>query len=383
MTEEEKDILNLSSSSTTTTDPSSKSVTKDPQEVVVTKEPVYTRESKTSWRENADGTPNKSLMNYHDARLRNIYDQYHYDPNKGDIDRDKTLFDVFGVNPELMRERREKEMERNRLKQKQAAFFNSGAIISDMISAIAGGNVWKRDKDTTAKDAHDANEALRKEQLAADAAAAAAVSKRREALYNAVNALEKDMERFNGTQRVQTGGDMTRKTSGGSTTTMISGGSKTTTKEQEQQAKGSGGGGKKMNVDVNSGSATSKNGYDVDGNEYAALTKRLHSHYSSILDKNDEKADKLRKELLRVGILEETNSGYKWHDDKILGNGEFFLLDDELRRRIVKASNGSFYFVGDKPTITKGRVQRQKEEGNNNSTSSSQVNKNAKRDGSR
>lgn len=80
-----------------------------------------------------------------------------------------TLGNALKIRDNL-RAQREDLQRRNRAKELSSALFNSAALISDIASAGAGGNVWKRDKDTTLQDAVKDNERLRELQAAEDVA---------------------------------------------------------------------------------------------------------------------------------------------------------------------------------------------------------------------
>ncbi len=92
-----------------------------------------------------------------------------YDPVTGKLTPKNTfVFDILGVDPAVMRKKREEEQALNRSKQRESAIYNALAVLGDMITTAGGGNVWKRDADKHAKEAHDANMALDREQLAED-----------------------------------------------------------------------------------------------------------------------------------------------------------------------------------------------------------------------
>lgn len=82
----------------------------------------------------------------------------------------QTLFDALNIPREDLRKERERQQKENRMKQLVSGLYHSGALLSDMISAGVGGNVWKREKDDTAEKAAAENKQLRTLQLAEDAA---------------------------------------------------------------------------------------------------------------------------------------------------------------------------------------------------------------------
>lgn len=82
------------------------------------------------------------------------------------------LSDAIGAKREKIRKQREKEATANARRAKVAAWADSARVIGDIISAGVGGNVYAREKDTTAKEMNERNKALRDLQAAEDAQAA-------------------------------------------------------------------------------------------------------------------------------------------------------------------------------------------------------------------
>lgn len=154
-----------------------------------------------------------------DAAATRAYAAYGYNQKPdGTIERNQSLFDALGLDRDKLRGEREKQMRLNRWKQIESALFNSGAILSDMISAGIGGNVWKRDKETTASNAAKDNERLRELQAAEDAAAAERERKERQDAYKAgEEARYKELDRLK--RNVQEGSSYTRGGSQSDTTT--------------------------------------------------------------------------------------------------------------------------------------------------------------------
>lgn len=118
---------------------------------------------------NPDGTPNEAAERYYQQQKKAYANAYHVDPETGQVDR-RFVSDILGVDPEVMRKQREAEMALNRRKQKESAWYNALAVLGDMVTTAGGGNVWKREADTHAKEAHDDNLKLQKEQAAEDEA---------------------------------------------------------------------------------------------------------------------------------------------------------------------------------------------------------------------
>ncbi len=94
-----------------------------------------------------------------------------YDPTTGELKpTNKFLTTILGVDPAIMRRRRLDEMEINREKQKQSAFFNAISVLGDMITAATGGNVEKREANNAGKEANERNQQLTREQNEEDKA---------------------------------------------------------------------------------------------------------------------------------------------------------------------------------------------------------------------
>lgn len=342
----ESNIVTLNRTSDKTIDPKHTDTIHDEKNIVTTKDPTTTTEYKQSWLYNDDGTINQPLLDYYNEQLKQKQKLYHYDPKTGDIDRG-TLFDVLGVKPEQLKEQREKEMRRNRMKQLGSALFNSGALISDMISAGLGGNVWKREKDNTAEQAHAANVALEREQAADDMKNAAIVNNARNAYYNAMDTLNKNMERYNRTLKVTTGGGTKRTETGGNTHTTTSGGGVHENATQEQQLRkygngtgsgsgsGNGGGGGKTVVNV-----MGSNGVLQKSEVSKEDAKSLIAHAESVYEKAIRGGDQELYDLLhgRGLVTYNSNSGkYEWDNEAMQRSGYLFnvgSIDKDLSKSI-------------------------------------------------
>jgi len=108
-------------------------------------------------RRNPDGTANladvQRLKKEREALINGAY----------------TLSDAIGADREKLRKQREAEAAQNRKRAKVAAFTDSARLLSDIISAGMGGNVYARNADTTAKEMSERNKQLRELQAAEDA----------------------------------------------------------------------------------------------------------------------------------------------------------------------------------------------------------------------
>lgn len=118
---------------------------------------------------NPDGTPNEAAEREFQRRQKAYADAHHIDTETGRVDR-RFVSDILGIDPEVMRKQREAEMALNRRKQKESAWYNALSVLGDMVTTAGGGNVFERQADTHAKEAHDDNLKLQKEQAAEDEA---------------------------------------------------------------------------------------------------------------------------------------------------------------------------------------------------------------------
>ncbi len=266
--------------------------TVDEKKSVTVKDPTTTIEQKQSWMVNPDGTPNQPLIDLYNQRTTENLRTYHIDPNTNTVDRD-SLFGAIGIRPQDTKEQREREIERNRKRQKASALFQSAALISDIISAAHGGNAWKREKDNTAAQAQAANDALHREQLAEDAANAGVVQKYLQDFHKAQDALHKQMEHYNYVIRKQSGG--------GSTTTTTGGNTHTRGTVQQQLRNGSGpdsgsGYGKSMTKTImmqvkNPDGTIGSEAFHIPANDFDALGRYLSAAYSNLTTEGKNNID--------------------------------------------------------------------------------------------
>ena len=337
---------------------------KEPEESVTTRDDEVTTkvEQKQSAFLNPNGTPNQAVNDYFQKNYVAPLQQAHgIDPETGQV-KDATIYTVLGIDPQKSREQRELEAKRNRQKQISAALYHSGALLSDMLSASLGGNVWKRDKDTTAKEAAARNLQLQAEQRAEDAAVGQARNKLNS---DYLAALQKMRDAFD--KSYSTVVSTSTKSGGGSKTTKKGGNSLTTGYNQTvvKDGKNDSGGGKDkwiMNINTKNADGTiKKNGYELNQNEFNAVANLLISHYNRILNQKDENgnltahAKDLRKKLLDAHVLKKTaeedlltNVNIQQNDyntNQVLQNGTFWDLDNALRERIERVSGNKIKFT--------------------------------------
>lgn len=93
--------------------------------------------------------------------------------DKGEVVRNPnaSLYDALQIDREKLRGERDRQERIQRMRKLEHGLANSAMLISDMISAGIGGNVYKRDKDKTNEEADKEIARLREQQIADDAAA--------------------------------------------------------------------------------------------------------------------------------------------------------------------------------------------------------------------
>lgn len=117
-----------------------------------------------------DPAVRQQAQNEYNERMRSLgYVQDTNSPNGWS--KDPTLFDALKVNRDNLKAERERQEKINRNRQLGAAIAETARLVSDMGWGAAGGNVYRREKDTTATDAMNENKRLREQQIADDIAA--------------------------------------------------------------------------------------------------------------------------------------------------------------------------------------------------------------------
>lgn len=298
---------------------------------------------------NPDGTPNEAAERYFQQQKKAYADAYHVNPDTGRVDR-RFVSDILGVDPEVLRKKREEEIALNRSKQKESALYNSLAVLGDMITTASGGNVWKRDADKHAKDAHDDNIKLQKEQAAEDEANnnklrapekeyAAAVANLRDAVGKAYGTkISTTTEQGGGTKSTTTqGNDKTTTTQGRDVTAghrdAIAG--RTTT--SSGSGSGSGGGGTMKTVKIrvkNADGTISSEDFHIPANDFDAMGRYLSAAYNNLDEEDKKNVDKL---LSANGIVpRESGTGKYTYDGADLLSSGIVFDDPQVRAEFVK-----------------------------------------------
>ena len=285
---------------------------------------------------NPDGTINEEAVRLWKERQQNLAGAAGVNPETGEVqDKNKYLTDIFGVSPEYMKRKREKEMEVEETKKKANAIYQAGALVSDMITAAMGGNVWKRDKSDISAKAEAERKRIENEQLSEEARNAAAV---KGAQQSYVNSLIKAQDDFisNYGRKVNT-----TSTSKGIIKTEKTGGTKTTSgyhdvldwtanRGSNNGSRGSGEKATTVNIrvkDPKTGAVSDVEGVNIPSEKAKTLANFLVSYYGELMA--DGKHDALKQKLIDNNIL--SIDGTKFNIDVMLASG--VLFDDEVTRK--------------------------------------------------
>ena len=239
---DEKKIVNLSSGSTTTHGDKTATTTHQPKYTTKTEQQV-------GGFYNPDGTPNLAAKQEFEQGKQQLAAGYHVNPETGRVEP-KFITNIVGVDPEIMRQKREEEQKLNRRKAKESALYNALAVIGDIATTAAGGNVWQRKADQHGKEAHDMNLALDREQQAEDIANADKIRGTEQAYAAAVQKLRDTIGNAYKTKLSQT-----QEIGGDSQTVTKQGQDKTVGWKQEQE--------RRQNINVNTGSGSRNDSVDV------------------------------------------------------------------------------------------------------------------------
>lgn len=314
--------------------------------VTTTHEPKITTRTEQSVNGfyNPDGTPNAAAQQYFDDQRRAYANAYGIDPNTGRVQR-RFVSDILGIDPEVMRKKRQQEQELNRAKQKESALYNSLAVLGDMITTAGGGNVWQRNADQHAKQAHADNLALQKEQQAEDIASNAKLRSTEQAYAAAVQKLRDSVGTAFGTKVTNTmeqGGKTTATTTQGKdTSTTTQGNDRTTGYIEGRTAKGSGsgsgsnGGTKTVKIQVKGADGKlSSEDFHIPANDFDAMGRYLSAAYQNLTENGKKNIDRV---LAASGILPRDNgAGKNTYDGADLLSSGIVFDDPQIRAEFVK-----------------------------------------------
>ena len=169
-----------------------------------------------------NGNPNIVAQREFEAQKRPVAAIYCVNPDTGRVEP-RFVSDILGIDPDVMRRKRADEERLNQSKQKESALYNALAVFGDMMTTAGGGNVWQRNADQHAKEAHDNNLALEREQQAEDIANNAKLRTTEQAYAAAMQKLRDSLGTAFGTKisnTVEQVGKTTAKTTQGKDTTI-------------------------------------------------------------------------------------------------------------------------------------------------------------------
>lgn len=356
MTEEEKkNIVTLNSEETETGGGSETTKTVEPKQVTTT---TTLADPRYSVDKDGNMVVNEQVVDDMNKRIADLARPMHINPDTNKVDDpNKYLTSLFGVSPQYLEEKRKKEMELEKFKKGESAFYNAISLLGDMASAAHGGNVWRREPNRYAATANEKIAGLENEQQQQAAAEEAAI-RNAETGWAQIRNKAVDDYISNYGQKVQT-----VTTTGGGSHEIKTVSPKTTTKVREEQLRkkngdgdgdGSNGGKYVMNVrtrktpgDPNSG--TDIRSYNLSRGEFEATKGVLQSYYASVLfGKDTKKSIEMKNFLNSIGVscIRDMNGNITWkNDDELLYSGDFYKLPDDIRQQIVKKSGNKVKFV--------------------------------------
>ena len=336
--EEEKNYQTATLSSTTVKEPETTTTKKEDQ--VVQKV------------EQAIGPRQEEIDAYKQTIKEPLANAYGVDPNTGKYSG--SVAELLGFDPKKREEALRKQEQLARFKQKEASWRNALGVITDVVTAAAGGNVYKRDKDNiAAQEGEKADKAKAAIQEIADAIPTAI--RQREAQYRQAEQeqLQKYMEKM-------TGKVTTTTTQGGGSVTQKVGGKSTTTKEEVIDPTKTGAkvliGSRYYDAKTPVRMAKKGGGYinfEADTKDAVSYARLAISRMSQWLNQNQDKEgtqeyQKVYSALSDAGIVDplnfDPNKNNITGDDYIrfLQNGRVFMIDDaeiELQN-LYKESTG-------------------------------------------
>lgn len=294
---------------------------------------------------------------------------------KGEVVLDTPLSKFMGYDVEAERKRREKEKELNEFKRKEANWYNGISVLMDIAGAAAGANVQKRTPTDVAAQAVAANEALRKEGLAEDAAIEQVKQKK---AYDYWSDMAKQISELNSKVREEyTEKPQSQKTK--HTPEVKSTTTSTSTTTGGKNSSNTNGTKKEYSIAVNTNGTKKIEKVNLTQDDYNKIGDLLAAHYQNIIttpstvslseptepnrwaseekkakyqeDKaaydaavaQDEMHKALADELRSYHKSNDTN-GYTWDTDRMLANGVLYNLPQNIKDYITEASGGKITF---------------------------------------
>lgn len=262
---------------------------------------------------------------------------------KGEVILDTPLSKFMGYDVEAERKRREKEKELNEFRRKEANWYNGISVLMDIAGAAAGANVQKRTPTDVAAQAVAANEALRREGVAEDAAIEQVKQKK---AYDYWSDMAKQISELNSKVREEYNekpqSQKTKHTPEVKSTTT----STSTTTGGSKGNSGGGGSARYLGYTVMVNGQPENREIPMDIGTYNKIGEDLISHYRKLHNEatGDEKRA-IETVLASLGIRVKTKGGYEWRADAAMSQGLFYMLPEELKKEIIKKANGEIEFV--------------------------------------
>ena len=286
----------------------------------------------------ANGNPNIAAQREFEAQKHPVAAAYGVSPDTGRVEP-RFVSDILGVDPDVMRRKRAEEERLNQSKQKESALYNALAVFGDMMTTAGGGNVWQRNADLHAKEAHDNNLALEREQQAEDIANNNKLRSTEQAYAAAVQKIYDSVGKSFSTKvsnTIEQGGKTIAKTTQGNDVTngYIEG---RAGKGNGSSGSGSEGNGSTKTVKIqikNANGNLSTEDFHIPANDFDAMGRYLSAAYQNLTDSGKANIDKV---LAASGILPRDNgAGKNTYDGADLLSSGIVFDDPQIRNEFVK-----------------------------------------------
>lgn len=294
---------------------------------------------------------------------------------KGEVVLDTPLSKFMGYDVEAERKRREKEKELNEFRRKEANWYNGISVLMDIAGAAAGANVQKRTPTDVAAQAVAANEALRREGVAEDAAIEQVKQKK---AYDYWTDMAKQISELNSKVREEyTEKPQSQKTK--HTPEVKSTTTSTSTTTGGKNSSNINGTKKEYSIAVNTNGTKKIEKVNLTQDDYNKIGDLLAAHYQNIITTpstvslseptepnrwaSEEKKAKYQEDKaaydaavaqdeMHKALADELRSyhkhndtyGYTWDTDRMLANGVLYNLPQNIKDYITEASGGKITF---------------------------------------
>lgn len=268
----------------------------------------------------------------------------------GEIDTPLSKLMLYDVEAE--RKRREKEKELNEFRRKEANWYNGISVLMDIAGAAAGARVQKRTPTDVAAQAVAANEALRREGVAEDAAIEQAKNKK---AYDYWSDMAKQISELTSKvieeytekpQSQKTKHTPEVKSTTTSTSTTTGGGRGNGSGNGRGDGSGYNSSRRYLGYTVMVNGQPENRSIPIDIGTYNKIGEDLIAHYRKLY--NESTGDERRaieSALANLGIRVKTKGGYEWRADAAMSQGVFYKLPEELKKEIIEKANGEIEFV--------------------------------------